>query len=260
MSLTDFYWIFAFTVFFSVHPIGMEKHKQDNIKIYYHKEAIPNDTILCKFINKAEGMIVDNGFKLPNKRQTIFLCNSKREFKIKALTFRNIVKGKNFFFLNRLYLREADLEKDEIASSYPGIFNNKQYSGVIAHELMHSHEKEKTGIIKFIFSPKWKKEGEAEYITGTTAQKTEIAMPLYLNGIKYIDTLQCKKRHWKRTNPYWRGRLRTDYLFNYKHITEDEFWKTHYKKDELDEEIRGAIKRGDYIFDNFVLQDTLTNE
>lgn len=205
-------------------------------------------------------MIISNGFTMPKRKQVVYFCNSKIEFKIKSITFRNIVKGKNFIYLRRMYLREADIEKDELLSSNPTVFNNRQYSGVIAHEIMHSHQKEKLNYFKFVLSPKWKKEGEAEYVTGIASQKTEIAMPLFLNCENYNDTLQCRKYHWKRTSPYWKGRLRTDYLFNYKHISEDEFWKTHYKKEELDAEIRAAIKRGDYIFDNFVLQDTLTNE
>lgn len=254
----DLYAIIILSIFFSIQPIGMEKYKK--IKIHYHQEAIPNDTILYNFINKSEQMIVNNGFAMPKRRQVIYLCNSELEFKIKSITFRDIVKGKNYPYLRRIYLREANMETDEIISSYPGFGNNRSYSGVIAHEIMHSHQKEKLNYFKFVLSPKWKKEDEAEYITGMASQKTEIAMPLYLEGIKFIDTLQCKKRYWKRTSPYWQGRLRTDYLFNYKHISEDEFWKTHYKKEELDAEIRAAIKRGDYIFDNFVLQDTLTNE
>lgn|GEM_PF-5619631 len=256
----DFYAIIILSIFFSVQPIGMEKYKYNKIRVHYHQEAIPNETILYNFVNKAESMITQKGFPMPNSRQVIYLCKSKPEFKIKSLTIRNIVKGKNFIILKRIYLREFDIEKDEIISSNPTIFNNRQYSGLIAHELMHSHQRKKLGIVKFIFTPKWKKEGTAEYVTDIASQKTEIAMPIYLEGLKYTDTLQCKKRHWKRTNPYWRGRLRTDYLFNYKHISEDEFWKTHYKKDELDEEIRTAIKQGDYIFDNFVLQDTIPND
>ena len=45
---------------------------------------------------------------------------------------------------------------------------------------------------------------------------------------------------------YFVGRLRTDYLLNFKKIQEDEYWRTSYDVDKLDEEIRVVLRSGEY--------------
>ena len=45
---------------------------------------------------------------------------------------------------------------------------------------------------------------------------------------------------------YFFGRLRTDYLLRHKGIPEDEYWDTNYDTDKLDDEIREALRSGEY--------------
>jgi hypothetical protein len=47
---------------------------------------------------------------------------------------------------------------------------------------------------------------------------------------------------------YFVSRLRTDYLFNFKKIKESDYWSTKYDEDQLDDEIRQALKEKIYAF------------
>ena len=189
----------------------------------------------------------DKGFPLPKSNYSVYLCKSSTEFKIKSITFSNGVRGKNFQFLDRMYIQEADIANDEVQAVSPAL-NKRTLSGTVAHELTHSYQQEKLGFFKYRTAPNWKLEGMADYVANQSSAKTADALPLFLNGETYSDTINCDKKIWEGVYFYFVSRLRVDYLFTYKKMSEDEFWNTDFDLEKLDSEIRTAIKQGGYIF------------
>lgn len=242
---------------FMSHKIGMSKTEFNNIKFYYHDGIINNDIVLNNLYKKIVNKFADKGLSLPKSIYSVYLCKSSTEFKIKSITFSNGVRGKNFQNLNRMYIQEADIVNDKVQAANPAL-NNRTLNGVIAHELTHSYQQEKLGFFKYMTVPNWKLEGMADYVANQSSAKTIDALPLFLNNETYSEKINCDKKVWENVYFYFISRLRVDYLFTYKKMSEDEFWNTDFDLEELDAEIRAAIKQGDYIFDNFVLQQTLT--
>ena len=241
--------ILVVVIFFMSHKIGMAKTEFNNITIYYHDEVVTNDTVLTNLYQKIVKKFADKGFPMPNSNYSVYLCKSSTEFKIKSITFSNGVRGKNFQFLDRMYIQEADIANDEVQAASQAL-NNRTLSGTVAHELTHSYQQEKLGFFKYRTAPNWKLEGMADYVANQSSAKTADALPLFLNGETYSDTINCDKKIWEGVYFYFVSRLRVDYLFTYKKMSEDEFWNTDFDLEKLDSEIRTAIKQGGYIFDN----------
>jgi len=241
-------YILVVVIFFMSHKIGMAKTEFNNITIYYHDEVVTNDTVLNNLYQKIVNKFADKRFPLPNSNYSVYLCKSSTEFKIKSITFSNGVRGKNFQFLDRMYIQEADITNDEVQAVSPAL-NKRTLSGTVAHELTHSYQQEKLGFFKYRTAPNWKLEGMADYVANQSSAKTADALPLFLNGETYSDTINCDKKIWEGVYFYFVSRLRVDYLFTYKKMSEDEFWNTDFDMGKLDSEIRTAIKQGGYIFD-----------
>ena len=244
-------YILVVVIFFMSHKVGMAKTEFNNITIYYHDEVVTNDTVLNNLYQKIVKKFADKGFPLPKSNYSVYLCKSSTEFKIKSITFSNGVRGKNFQFLDRMYIQEADITNDEVQSASPAL-NKRTLSGTVAHELTHSYQQEKLGFFKYRTAPNWKLEGMADYVANQSSAKTADALPLFLNGETYSDTINCDKKIWEGVYFYFVSRLRVDYLFTYKKMSEDEFWNTDFDLGKLDSEIRTAIKQGCYIFEKII--------
>ena len=177
-------YILVVVIFFMSHKIGMAKTEFNNITIYYHDEVVTNDTVLNNLYQKIVNKFADKGFPLPKSNYSVYLCKSSTEFKIKSITFSNGVRGKNFQFLDRMYIQEADITNDEVQTVSPAL-NKRTLSGTVAHELTHSYQQEKLGFFKYRTAPNWKLEGMADYVANQSSAKTADALPLFLNGETY---------------------------------------------------------------------------
>ncbi|MBQ3656308.1 MAG: hypothetical protein II956_05610 [Bacteroidales bacterium] len=246
--------IVAFGLFLVSNQWGMQKKEYNNLTVYWHSESVKNDTIIDNLVKSISVFFENKGFNLFETKQSIYLCKSDLEFCIKSITINKGVIGKNNCILKRLYIKSPDLEYGIVPAS-DSTLNSRPLSSVIAHELMHSYQFNKLGFIAFYFAPKWKIEGMADFLANTSSCKTKDALPLYVKGESYNNTIKCNKDIWDGTFFYFLSRVRVDYLLSHKRISEDDFWNIKYDTDKLDEEIRGAIKRGDYVFDNFEFQE-----
>ena len=64
----------------------------------------------------------------------------------------------------------------------------------------------------------------------------------------FENSINCDSKTWNNAYFYFISRLRTDFLFNYKKINEEKFWKTDFNLEKLDNEIRECIKTNQYYF------------
>ena len=156
--------------------------------------------------------------------------------------------GANLPIFRMIYLNAIDFVNDYSTH----INNDERYSQlmatkVMAHELTHSYEWDKLGIIKSVYvslSQNWKIEGFADYVANQSDVNTNMAKEYFIKD----NTLNNDLRNfWGVSyNIYFLGRLRTDYLLRHKGIPEDEYWETEYDTDKLDDEIREALQSGEY--------------
>ena len=117
----------------------------------------------------------------------------------------------------------------------------------MAHELTHSYEWDKLGVIKSVYvalSQRWKIEGFADYVANHSVVNTYMAKEYFIKDNTLNNDLG---KYWGGTyNRDFLGRLRTDYLLRHKGIPEDEYWDTKYDTEKLDDEIREAMRSGEY--------------
>jgi len=134
----------------------------------------------------------------------------------------------------------------------------RKLSGAIIHEIAHIYVKEQIGFLKSLdltFREKWKDEGFCEYIANESSMNIEDGKRIFIeNGeeqkkIESIQNILSKKNILYHTYFYFKSRLKTDYLFSYKHISFDDFFSANFDEETLENEIREALLSGKYVFD-----------
>ena len=92
-------------------------------------------------------------------------------------------------------------------------------------------------------------------MTGFRTKAIAIGKPLALSrtGLKATLIRPCDwtKNSIEPRKPeyfYFVSRLRTDYLLNFKKVSESDYWSTKYDEDQLDDEIRQALREKRYAF------------
>ena len=68
-------------------------------------------------------------------------------------------------------------------------------------------------------------EGMAEYVANSSSLKVDIGMQMFENAVYENLDMDIQKDFF---TDYFVGRLRSDYLLNYKNIPFEEFWSTNY--------------------------------
>ena len=107
---------------------------------------------------------------------------------------------------------------------------------VVLHELTHIYQYNNL-IFHGKFVDKWKIEGYADYIAEKSFLNLSEGSDLLIHNNGNEDDVYYL---------YFIGRLRTDFLLRHKGIPEDEYWDTNYDTDKLDDEIREALRSGEY--------------
>ena len=129
---------------------------------------------------------------------------------------------------------------------YDSCFAPYYVDQLISHEMSHIYQYERFGLFKcyyMSFFEMWKCEGFSDYVANNSTLRVPLGKRMFMEGRYSDDALGVSESFF--TN-YFVGRLRTDYLLGYKHVPEDEYWETDYDVEKLDEEIRQALKAGEY--------------
>ena len=89
-------------------------------------------------------------------------------------------------------------------------------------------------------------EGFCDYFAGSSSFPIDKGLRIYLgdDSYEYVTSNEIEPEYF-----YFVSRLRTDYLLGYKKISADDYWSTGYDENQLDEEIRTALKEKKYIFE-----------
>lgn len=219
----------------------------DNTSVYVSDGMTENRDSIVKYVQYGMEKTRRKGINT-NLNVKIVFCQTSIEYRMRCLMFtKSIAQTKDF--MRRIIISpmsdSSKNEKDINDNQTDTVYVPRYCDEIISHELTHIYQYEKFGVRRYcqLFSEKWKIEGYADFIAGSSSLKTSLGERMFLEG-KYSDeSLEICESVFVN---YFVGRLRTDYLLNFKRITEDEYWKTSYDVDKLDEEIRDALRCGEY--------------
>ena len=222
--------------------IGLKKvYSNNGITIYaddvrYKEEAKQLAETLGVELSK-----VDSSY---SPKISVYFFRTMAEFHIKAIAI-----GKPLALsrtgLKAILIRPCDWTKNSIEPRKPQLLP-RSLSSVLLHEALHHYEWEKLGAVRFFIKRKsenWKIEGFSEYHCASSSFPIDKGLRIFCgeedNG--FVTNNEIKPEYF-----YFVSRLRTDYLLNYKKVSESEYWSTKYDEDRLDNEIRLALMGKQY--------------
>lgn len=113
---------------------------------------------------------------------------------------------------------------------------------ILAHEFAHCIITDRLGYVKSLycsFFHQWKCEGFCDYFAECSFLETSKGIDLFISN--NLDLSNA-------SHFYFISRLKTHYLLEYKGLTFDEFFETDFDEDQLENEIRSALKNETYTF------------
>ncbi len=117
---------------------------------------------------------------VPGHRHRVFVCNDPWVFRLFTP-----IHSKSFavsiVFTNNIFVADADLSSD-LARSGRLRFNQRTFSGVAAHEIIHSLIRARLGRLQALTTEDWVKEGYADYIASESSFPEIQGLELLLSG------------------------------------------------------------------------------
>ena len=224
--------------------IGLKKiYSYNGISIYADDVRYKEEAKRMAETLRSQLLEVDSEYS-PNI--SVYLCRTMAEFHIKAIAI-----GKPLALsrtgLKATFFRPCDWAKNSIEPRKTELLP-RSLSSVLLHEALHHYEKEKLGAVRFFIkmrSENWKIEGFCEYHSTSSSFPIDKGLRIFSGEDNYdfVTSNEIKPEYF-----YFVSRLRTDYLLNFKKVNENDYWSTKYDEDQLDDEIRQALKEKRYAF------------
>lgn len=224
--------------------IGLKKvYSNNGISIYADDVRHKEDAKQMAEMLREQLLKVDSGY-FP--KISVYFCRTMAEFHIKAIAI-----GKPLALtrtgLKATLSRPCDWAKNSIEPRKPQLLP-RSLSSVLLHEALHHYEWKKLGAVRFFIkrhSENWKIEGFCEYHSVSSSFPTDKGLRIFSGEDNYdfVTSNEIEPEYF-----YFVSRLRTDYLLNFKKVNESDYWSTRYDEDQLDNEIRQALKEKRYSF------------
>ncbi len=236
-------------------------YEKYGISVYWDSDYPKSDTTcLFSVLDRSYALLREKGIHCKKNINLVFYSYMK-EYGSKVSYFKTNNKSvkdtrANTYIIGRTSMFSAvrfceDVMDGQDRMEKSDYYSIKPASCTIAHEICHIYEYEKLGAMKFYecsMEEEWKIEGFADYVAEKSLLKEDKGIEICLGEDKgYVgDVEEYKYYIGERAILYFLGRLRTDYLLRHKGIPEDEYWDTNYDTDKLDDEIREALRSGEY--------------
>ncbi len=212
--------------------------KTDGIEWFLSKNSESVQKDLIPISNIVINTLHEKGIETKDFNIDIILSNSTNEFFLKALVLDDKVQAVTRKFWGNIIINKSSIKENKMYG------NNNKLSEIIIHELAHVYLSKKISKVKSILLETWKDEGFAEYISEHSTIGIEKGLSLFLtNNQSGIEDEYNKILYF-----YFTSRLKTDFLLGYKKVSFEEFINTEYDEKLLEEEIRNALKKGEYKF------------
>jgi hypothetical protein len=181
----------------------------------------------------------------------IIFCTTKEKFNRNTLYLSQGALGSHNTFLNIINIAPADYKNNSQKRCGENL-KNRKLSDAIMHELVHLYLKEELGIWKYVklsFGEKWKNEGFCEYIVNSSSFDIRKGLDIFIENGERQRMIEAGNDLQKHTYFYFKSRLKTDYLLSFKKLSVEEFLSTGFREEELENEIRIALRTEKYKFD-----------
>lgn len=188
-----------------------------------HKEDIQN---LKMIIDKSSELIKQSELYDKEFKQKVFLCESYNEYGFFApLTSKAFAT--NYPITHNIFLSKSNISNNSVIRN--GKTNNKRtMSGLITHETVHSMLNIKLGTLKYFQLPTWKNEGYCDFIANESSYDKQKGLEEICNDNKTIKNPSFE---------YFKYRLLTQYLFEDKQISLEEFLNKDFNLNTLNKEL-----------------------
>lgn len=229
-------------------------YEKNGVSVYWDSDYPKSDTAcLLPVLDRSLALLREKGISCEKNINLVFYYYmEKYDSKVNSFGANSNAKACTFS-VGRISMFSAVRFCDDVFDGDDWIetydfFSKNPASSTIAHELCHIYEYEKLGAMKYCMcslEEEWKIEGFADYVSEKSLLKVDKGIELFIEGDNgYIEDVEGYIV--ERAILYFFGRLRTDYLLRHKGIPEDEYWDTNYDTDKLDDEIREALRSGEY--------------
>lgn len=224
--------------------IGLKKVYSDNgISIYADDVRYEEEAKQMAETLKVQLLEVDGDY---SPKISIYFCKTMTGFQIKAITMGKPLALTRANLKTTLF-RPCDWARNSIEPRKPQLLP-RSLSSVLLHETLHHYEWKKLGLVRFFVkthSENWKIEGFCEYHAASSSFPIDKGLRVFCEEADYgfVTSNEIKPEYF-----YFVSRLRTDYLLNFKKVSESEYWSTKYDEDQLDNEIRLALMEKRYAF------------
>ena len=225
--------------------IGLKKvYSNNGISIYADDVRHEEEAKQMAETLREQLLKVDSDY---SPKISIYFCRTMAEFHIKAMAI-----GKPLALsrtgLKAILIRPCDWTKNSIEPRKPQLLP-RSLSSVLLHEALHHYEWKKLGAVRFFIkrhSENWKIEGFCEYHSASSSFPVDKGLHIFSGEDNYdfVTSNEIEPEYF-----YFVSRLRTDYLLNFKKVNESDYWSTRYDEDQLDNEIRQALKEKRYSFE-----------
>lgn len=209
------------------------------IEWYLPEDSGATKDELLAITNDVHNLLQVKGIETKDFNVNVIICGSTKEFLWKSLVWDDQTLGVTRWLLGNTTINKSSIKNDKMD------LNDSKLSETIAHELCHIYLSKKLSLLDFILLKAWKDEGFAEYISEHSTLDIEKGLSLFMtnNKAEIEKTDRDKILYF-----YFTSRLKTDFLLDYKKVPFDDFIDTEYDEELLEEEIRTALKKGEYKF------------
>lgn len=233
--------ILLFTIYVQCTKIGTVLTLDANgIKWYISQNIDYTKEELQKIAGTVTLSLHKKGIETKDFDVTLVLCNSTQEFLWKALVWDDKNQGVTRHLFEHTVINRSSIKENRMID-----FDNSTLSDVIIHELCHIYLSKRLSKIKVFLLETWKNEGYCEYVSEHSTLDIEKGLSWFMtNNQAEIEKTDRDKILFF----YFTSRLKTDFLLGYKKVSFEEFIDTEYDEELLEEEIRNALKKGEYKF------------
>jgi len=228
-------------------PIWLKSGKvivydNQSVRVYADKNANTKD--INSIVNTCMELLDEHDIESGRKLSFVFYP-TREEYAKKNLFISKTSLASNWGIFNLITFAPVDFSVDRQYAKNDCL-NQRPVSSVMAHEIVHTHQIENLGVIKYGVNrtvAKWKIEGQAEYVSESSSLPYPKGMELFLLGDKdnYLENNGLKTEYF-----YFLSHLKVDYLLGHMNTPEESFWKIDYNEENLENEIKEAIKTGEY--------------
>ena len=211
-----------------VYPQVLFAHSfsQDGITVYSRAPLSPS---VADRTTEIAGLLSRSELAVPGQHHSVFVCNHPWLFRLFSP-----VHGRSFAvsvpLTNHVFVADADLASNTARSGRPR-FNQRSFSGVVAHEITHRLIRARVGLARGLRLESWVEEGYPDYVAGEGSFPEREGLALLAEGGSDPS----------RSFQYFLWRQMVEHLIDDRGLAFDDLVAMAHEADRVETETRAAL-------------------